>query len=215
MSDYDFEPVRGLPAHLPEGETLVWQGSPDWRALAVHAFHVKHVAVYFAVLAAWTGLSTWSDGAGIGAALLKAAWVPPMAAAAIALLALLARLSARTTVYTITSKRIVLRIGIALPITINVPFNAIETVGLRLRDDATGDIPAQLSKGYRLAFLVLWPHVRPWRVSSPQPMLRCVPDARRVAQILIDAMSAAANVAVRPLTEDVPQPGLRPVPAAA
>ena len=31
--DVDFEPVPGLPAPLPAGETLLWQGAPDWRDL--------------------------------------------------------------------------------------------------------------------------------------------------------------------------------------
>lgn len=215
MTDHDFEPVRGLPAHLPDGERLVWQGQPDWRALAVRAFHVVHVALYFAVLAAWSMLSAWAEGAGLVSALFAAAWVPILAVAAIVPLVLLAWLSARTTVYTITSKRIVLRIGVTLPIIINVPFHAIESVRLRLHGDETGDLPATLSKGYRLAFLVLWPHARPWHVASPQPMLRCVPDARRVAGILIETMSAATNVPVRPLVDGASRPDLQPVPAPA
>lgn len=215
MIDHDFEPVPGLPAHLPDGETLLWQGRPDWRALAVRAFHVVHVALYFALLAAWSVLSAWADGVGLVGALFAAAWVPILAIAAIVPLGLLAWLSARTTLYTITTKRLVLRIGVALPIIINVPFRAVESVGLRLHGDDTGDLAATLSKGYRLAFLVLWPHARPWHVASPQPMLRCVPDARRVARTLIEAMSAAADVPVRPVANDVARPGLHPVPAPA
>ena len=53
--------------------------------------------------------------------------------------------------------------------------------------DETGDLPATLSKGYRLAFLVLWPHARPWRVARPEPMLRCVPQAEQVAELLTRA----------------------------
>ena len=29
--DFDFEPVRGLPQVLPEGERLLWQGAPRWQ----------------------------------------------------------------------------------------------------------------------------------------------------------------------------------------
>ena len=47
MSEHDFEPIRGLPGPLPEGETILWQGAPDWRVLAVQAFHVRAVAIYF------------------------------------------------------------------------------------------------------------------------------------------------------------------------
>jgi len=220
MSDFDFEPVRGLPASLPEGEALLWQGSPEWRSLALRAFHLKDVAIYFGVLAVWAVASAWADGGGIVGALHAAAWVPLMALGAIAPLGLLAWLSARTTVYTITSKRIVLRIGIALPITVNVPFGAIETVGLRRHGDGSGDIPASLSTGYRLAFLVLWPHARPWHVRSPQPMLRCIANADEVARILVEAMSAVPAATVRRAAEGVGVPARRPaapssIPAAA
>jgi len=86
LSEFDFEPVRGLPASLPEGETLLWQGHPEWRSLALRAFHVGHVAVYFAALAAWAVGSAWAAGTGWAGAFAAAAWVPAMAAAAIALL---------------------------------------------------------------------------------------------------------------------------------
>lgn len=216
MSEFDFEPVRGLPASLPEGETLLWQGHPDWRGLALRAFHVGHVALYFVLLGVWALTSSWSAGAGWAGALASAIWVPAMAAAAIALLGLLAWLSARTTVYTITNRRIVLRVGIALPIIINVPFRAIESIGLRRHRDGTGDLPAALSKGYRLAFLVLWPHARPWFVRNPQPMLRCIPEPERVGQLLADAISAApARLAARVAAPATPPAALRPGHGAA
>lgn len=216
--DYDFEPVRGLPALLPKGETLLWQGHPEWRSLAIRAFHVRKVVVYFALLAVWSVASSWADGNSLGAALASVVWVAPMALAAVALLGTLAWLAARTTVYSITSKRIVMRIGIALPITINVPFRAVEAVGLKRYGDGSGDIPASLSKGYRLAFLVLWPHARSWHVRSPQPMLRSVPDVEPVARLLVEAISAAASQSPQPLPEAVPEavpaPDRRPVQPA-
>lgn len=215
MSEFDFEPVRGLPAPLPEGETLLWQGNPEWRALALRAFHVGHVALYFALLGVWALLTAWAGG-GLAAALASAMWVPAMAAAAIGLLCVLGWLSARTTVYTITDRRILLRIGIALPIIINVPFRAIESVGLRRHRDGTGDLPVALSRGYRLAFMVLWPHARPWFVRNPQPMLRCIAEPERIGRLLADAISAApARAAARSAGMTAPAPAHRPVPGAA
>jgi hypothetical protein len=32
--DFKFEPIRGLPEQLPEGEHILWQGAPDPRVLA-------------------------------------------------------------------------------------------------------------------------------------------------------------------------------------
>jgi hypothetical protein len=212
--DYDFEPVRGLPARLPAGEALLWQGHPDWRSLAVRAFHVRKVVLYFGLLALWSVASAWSDGKGLGGALFSAAWIPVMALAAVVPLAALAWLAARTSVYSITSKRVVMRIGIALPITINVPFRAIESIGLKRHADGSGDIPASLSKGYRLAFLVLWPHARPWHVRSPQPMLRSIADPEHVARLLVEAISADAAQAPRPVPAALPEPDRRPVQPA-
>ncbi|MDP3287145.1 MAG: PH domain-containing protein, partial [Methyloversatilis sp.] len=36
---------------------------------------------------------------------------------------------------------------------------------------------------------------RPWRVTKPEPMLCCVPDAAHVAQVLQSAWTAAAGEA--------------------
>ncbi|WP_232824387.1 hypothetical protein [Blastomonas sp. UPD001] len=52
ITEYDEEPVRGLPGELPQGETLLWQGSPDWRLLARSAFFTRIVGLYFAALVA-------------------------------------------------------------------------------------------------------------------------------------------------------------------
>jgi hypothetical protein len=49
--DFEFEPIRGLPAMLPAGERLLWQGTPNWRGLAVRSYHVRKIAAYFAFLA--------------------------------------------------------------------------------------------------------------------------------------------------------------------
>lgn len=211
--DYDFEPVPGLPSHLPAGEALVWQGRPDWKSLAIRAFHLRKVVLYFGLLFVWSAGSAWSDSREIGTALLAAAWILPVMLAAVVPLALLAWLSARTTVYSITSKRIVLRIGIALPITINIPFRTIDSIGLKRHRDGSGDIPASILKGYKLAFLVLWPHVRPWHVRNPQPMLRCIPDAERVAGILAQTISRDAAQASQPIPGVAREPERRPAQA--
>ena len=52
MTEYENEPVRGLPGVPPPGERILWQGSPDWRTLARTAFHTRLIAGYFAVLVA-------------------------------------------------------------------------------------------------------------------------------------------------------------------
>ncbi|EHP92042.1 photosynthetic complex putative assembly protein PuhB, partial [Methylorubrum extorquens] len=121
--------------------------------------------------------------------------------AALGLLSFLAWLVHRTTVYTLTDRRMVLHVGIALPITLNLPLTRIESADLRLFSDGTGDIPLRLPPGERVAYLHLWPHARPWRVSRPEPMLRSVPEARSVVALLAPALAAQAEGSAEGIAE--------------
>jgi hypothetical protein len=121
-----------------------------------------------------------------------------LALLALGLVLLLARLSARSTVYTLTDKRVVMRIGIVLTVTYNLPLRRIASAGLHLDAGGTGDLPLALLPPERIAWLHLWPHARPWRVARPEPMLRCVPDAARVAQLLSAAWGEANGMAALP-----------------
>jgi hypothetical protein len=84
-----------------------------------------------------------------------------------------------------------MRIGVALPVTFNLPFAKIEAANLKNGAHGTGDIALTLVPGERLAYLVLWPHARPWQLKQPQPMLRCIPDAPAVAAMLAQAFTQA------------------------
>jgi len=186
----DFEPQPGLPECLPAGERLLWRGSPDAGLVLRHIFHGWKVALYFAVLLAWQVAAAVGEGAPWLQALGQAGRIAPLYALALALLALLARLAPRTTVYTLTSRRVVMRIGIALPTTFNLPFAQIEAVDVKIQPDGTGDVSIKLVPGVRLAYLVLWPHARPWALRQTQPTLRAVPNAAKVAQTLGEALAA-------------------------
>jgi hypothetical protein len=203
ITEYDAEPVRGLPAPLPAGETLLWQGSPDWWALARSAFHFNKIAVYFGLMIAWRTATSLNEGASALSALPLLA----LAFCALAILLVLAWASARTSVYTITNKRIVLRVGIALPMALNIPFRLIGNAALKTQSDGSGDIPVALTGTNRIAWLLLWPHVRPWRMRHPEPMLRALPDAAHVAAILAPALTAAngANAATVPVRQPARQ----------
>jgi hypothetical protein len=192
MKEYEYEPVRGLPEDLPEGETIVWQGTPDWRSLAWRAFHVRKVILYFAVLLGWLLFSQWRDGAG-GAALSSAAsWTFSLAACAVAILLLLAWANARSAVYTLTNRRLVLRFGVALPMMINLPLQKLQSAGLVTYGKDLGDIALTLVEGERASYLALWPHVRPWHFARPQPMLRGISGARTVAALLAQQVADTA-----------------------
>lgn len=193
MREYDSEPVRGLPEALPAGERILWQGSPDWRSLARHAFHVRKIAVYCAVLVAWRIVSAVYDGEGMAAIALIASWMAGLTAVAVALPLLFGWLYARTTVYTITSHRVVIRAGVALPMALNLPFKTVAAASVRSYADGTGDLPLTLAGLDRIAYLHLWPNARPWRLARPEPMLRSVAEAGRVAGVLGRALAAAAD----------------------
>lgn len=184
MMEYDNEPIRGLPGELPEGERILWQGAPDWRVFTRSALFGRWIAGYFALLALW---SIASGGFGGALASVIAGFVT------YGLLAGFAVLVSKTTVYTITNRRVVLRIGVALNKCINLPLKLIGSADLRPLGGDHGDIALLPTQRHGLGYLMLWPHVRPFRFSKPQPMLRALPDAQEAAKILADACSAVVR----------------------
>jgi hypothetical protein len=209
--------IVGVREDLPTGERVLWQGAPHWRSLALQAFHVRKVAIYFAVLIA---LQVWlraADGIALSAAIGGATMLAIAAAGTVGLLAFLAWAASRTTIYAITNRRVFMRIGIALPVFFNLPFKGIESAAVRVNADGTGDIPMALEPGAHLAYLHLWPHARPWQVKRPEPMLRAIPNAQAVAAILSQALAGAAGVAPqwRPAPEQTQTPVDHAVPTSA
>lgn len=209
-AEHEFEAEPGLPEPLPAGERLLWRGSPEWRVMAREAMHLRTLSIYFAVLLGLRAATVLSGGGGLLDAALAVAILLPLALAAIGLLALLAWLVCRTSVYTITDRRVVMRIGIVLSITFNLPFSKIESAGLRRNADGSGDINLALAGTDRIAFVHLWPHARPWRLKRTQPMLRALPQAAATAALLAGALAESAGVARPTITAH--DPG---VPAAA
>lgn len=191
ISEYESEPIPGLPGLLPPGERILWQGSPDRRSLARTAFHTRLIAGYFVLLAALAiGNAIWSQATGIEALAGIGATVG-LGAVCYGLLHLFAWASARSTIYTLTERRIVMRMGIALPKCINLPIGLVGSVDLNQHGDGTGDLPLTITKGQRLGYVALWPHARPWRLKDPQPMLRAVPDVATVATLIARTCLAA------------------------
>lgn len=180
ITEYDDEPIPGLPGEPPEGETLIWQGSPEWRLLARSALFTRIVGLYFAVLVALAIVNGSTTGV---IATLIAGTV------GIGLLMLYAWAVARTTVYTLTNRRVVLRIGVALNMCINLPLAKIGGANLRPLGPVEGDLALQLIGPHKLGYLVLWPHARPWKLGNPQPMLRALPDAAVVGERLARAVA--------------------------
>jgi hypothetical protein len=196
--EYEFDAQYGLPEALPEGERLLWQGSPDTTVLARRVFHLQKAAAYFALLLAWSVASALHDGAGIGTALQPLTWLMPVFALALGILWLLARWTARTTVYTLTDARLVMRIGIVLTVAYNLPLKRIESADLLDLGHGHADIALTLERGTQIAWLHLWPHVRPWRVARTQPMLRALRDGAAVSALLARAWGDANGAPAAP-----------------
>lgn len=199
--DFAFEPVKGLPEAPPEGERILWQGRPDWWALSVEALSLPWVAGYFIVLALWRFL-TLSDQMPLIGAFAAAAPLIVMGAVVCAMLALVGFVQARATVYTITNRRVAMRIGAALTVTLNLPFTQLARADLKPGKRGTGSIALDLLGETRLSYLVCWPHVRPWVMRRTQPTLRCIPEAGKVAQILAEA--AETRIATPQITRAAP-----------
>lgn len=208
--EYDGEPVAGLPEELPVGESIVWQGSPQWRSMAINGLHVRKIAIYFLLLFVARQWLLMQEQGGLVANLQAGLWFPVLAFLTVALVSTSAWLIARSTLYTITNRRIVMRFGVALPMTINLPFSQLEAAGIRRHANGTGDIPLLPVAGNRLSYVVLWPHVRPWQLSRVQPMLRAIPDVEEVAQRLATAMACSAAQEGVPATTSPVMPAAKP-----
>ena len=178
--DEDMGPTaHGDPMGTPvQGEKVLWKGQPNRALLARSAFHTHKVALYFAGLIA-ISLAFGNVNAAIVCSVLGVA--------GILVLQGLAWLSARTTVYILTDTRLIMRIGMAIETRINIPLKHIGAAHLKDRGKGHGDLAMELNGERMLGYILLWPHVRPFKLNRPQPMLRAVPEAQKVAEMLADA----------------------------
>ncbi len=197
-------PHPGLPAPLPQGEHIVWQGLPRWHSLARQQFHTHIIAACFAVLAVWQ-VAAYQEGHTAAEVVFAAVRVLGAGAAVIGLLELFAWLSAQATIYTITNRRIVMRVGVVRIDTVDIPFKGIAALQVKAASNGVGNISIGLKSGARIPYVVLWPHVRPWRLRQPEPMLRALPEVGEVASLLTSQIEAAERAADLG-AEDLPAP---------
>ena len=214
MLEYEYEPVPGLPDHLPAGEVLLWQGAPRWRSLMRYGFHERGWVAYFGALLAWYAVSAARHGDAMAAAVGTARFAL-LAALAIGVLEGFAWLVARTTLYTVTSRRVVMRFGVALPITVNLPFKLIEQAGMRVNPDGSGDLLITVVPGHKVSYFILWPHVRPWHLLRVKPEMRGVADVERAGAVLGRALALAHGQAAGMMEPASGPSGLRPGAAVA
>jgi hypothetical protein len=210
--------IRGVPHPLPDGEHIVWEGAPSVGAVARHVFHWRLVAAYFMAMLALWGLTTdvvRGTEEYAAAASLRAAAVVFVLACVFGL----SRAVATTTWYAITTHRVVLRIGMAFPMSLNIPFAVLESAAVGRFRDGTGQLALNITAEHRLAYIALWPHCRVWRINRPAPLLRGLEAPEAVARILTAAVTEAAErerlVAETEVSTRIERPGTaRPVPRA-
>jgi hypothetical protein len=190
--EHDIEPVPGLPGRLPDGEFIVWQGQPAFKIVMTRLLRARWIAFYFAIAALWSVAVGLNNSEGAWQLLGRISFIGVGAIVIFSLMALYARAVAKTSLYTLTNKRVVMRVGIALSASFNLPFKQISGADFRAGKDGAGDVALTLKSGHGLSGSVFFPHQRGglWRKLSPQMI--CLPDAKTLAENLAVQLRAYA-----------------------
>lgn len=186
--EYEFEAAPGLPETLPAGERVLWQGAPQAALLARHVFHLRKLMVYFAGMITLQALYVAGDPTASVASSLSLSVL--LVCVCLGFLRVVAWYAARNTMYTLTNRRVVMRIGMVLTLSLNIPLKKIQSASLRSMKSGSGDLALGLNGPDRLGWLHLWPHVRAWTFRQPEPCLRCIPDLTHVAALFAKAWQA-------------------------
>ena len=192
---HEFEPTFGFPEALPASEKVLWQGSPCAWLIARRIFFLPHLFFYFLILSCMA-LIVNSEVLSLRDLLVKFSFYMSLGIVAIFILLAISYLISSTTVYSITDKRVVMRIGIVLNLSLNIPFGRIETAACKTYPDKSGDISLNLVPDNKIAYLHLWPHCRPWFFSSPRPRLSCLKDIEVVASCLTSSWEEQKKLVV-------------------
>jgi len=200
--EYEIEPIAGLPEPLPKGEKILWQGRPQRKSVLRNVLHIRKFAAYFSLLLIWNVGTAFYDGRPGMSALGAGVGTLGLSAAFFVIVHIYAYLIERTTIYTLTDKRVVMRCGVALSVAFQLPFKQITAADVRSLQNGRGDIALSLTEHSKISWLVLYPHVRPWKIKRPQPMLRCIDNVAQIAQMLAEGLAATHG---QRAGEDAPQ----------
>ena len=186
--EHEIEPLPGLPGVPPAGAVILWQGRPSSALVARHLLKVRWIVGYFLILASWAVLAGLNDAQPVGGIVFSVAVLTALAGVLIGMIELFAWAVEKTTLYTITTERVVIRFGVAISMTLNLPYRQVDGVALARLGEKAGMIAIALVPEQRLSWLIQWPHVRGFRFSRPEPSLICLPDADKVANVLSAAI---------------------------
>lgn len=205
VDEFEGPSADGDPMGTPAAdERVLWKGRPDLSILTRTAFHTRKVGLYFVGLIA-IALAFGNVNAALVCSVLGVA--------GLAVLQFLAWRSVQTTLYILTDTRLIIRKGMAIETRINIPLKHIASADLKMRGKGHGDIAMELNGDRMLGWLLLWPHTRPMKFARPQPMLRAVPDAHKVAAKLAEACAQFQSLDVN--LSEVKAPEAAPVKPVA
>jgi hypothetical protein len=205
MMEYEGEPIEGLPEALPEGESLIWQGRPTVGAMLKRVFFVPQLAVYFGLLIGGHTIYRLTESVPMAQVLGTLVWQFGLAAIVLLLLVWLARAYAKSILYTLTSARLVIRSGVALPMMVNIPIEQIIAADLRVHRDGTGDILLRASADRQLYWVLLWPNVSAWYSRPVRPCLRGLSHPHLAAKAFADVASQQVDVITHDQDAERPQ----------
>ncbi|MEN7341994.1 MAG: photosynthetic complex putative assembly protein PuhB [Pseudomonadota bacterium] len=188
MTQRPADMLEGVPRGMPRDERPLWRSGPDGARLAKTALHIRKLALYFVGLLLWRYLVVWRDGFSFETFVDVTITTVLLAMGVLLLVRLYAYASARSTSYTVTSERIVIRTGIALSIAINLPFSKIASVDVR-RDGEGGDIELTLVEGAKVGYLILWPSAKPLYFKKVRPVLRALASVELPVRVLGEALA--------------------------
>jgi hypothetical protein len=190
--DPDAQYIRGIPYPLPKGERVLWQGAPEYFALAKHVFRVPLFVLYFSALIVVQGwyVATTRDSQAAAQVLLPLT----IAGMGVSLYMLMfAWLTARNTWYAVTTRRVVMRVGVALTVTVNIPLRVIASAGVRRFSDGSGELAFPVDPSERLSVFQLWPSWRPWNINRPVPQWRGLRDLDAAAEAMRVALEGSRD----------------------
>jgi hypothetical protein len=205
MMEYEGEPIEGRPEALPEGESLIWQGRPTVGAMLKRVFFVPQLAVYFGLLIGGHTIYRLTESVPMAQVLGTLVWQFGLAAIVLLLLVWLARAYAKSILYTLTSARLVIRSGVALPMMVNIPIEQIIAADLRVHRDGTGDILLRASADRQLYWVLLWPNVSAWYSRPVRPCLRGLSHPHLAAKAFADVASQQVDVITHDQDAERPQ----------
>ena len=176
---------HGLPEKLPADEKIIWQGRPDFVSLLNRVFLFKYILIYLLLLTIFSFILNQSSY-GVTEAFVGLIENTLISIFCLGLFMFIGYLTCSTTIYTVTNKRIVMKIGIILDLSLNLPFLKIDSADLKLNSDGTGDIALTLNPSVKIAYPHLWPHCRAFHFSNPKPTLKCILDPKNTSLLIKD-----------------------------